>query len=149
MAEILPFVMYSGIASNNPGQMHECEKAKNNQSSYNYFLINWKNATNNIESFTGLCVPDVCNKTEIEKALQLLSVKNSRVYDYPASPPADPIFIVSTIFVGLWVLILTTWSIILSCKAPVENELIKKNEEHSTASEAERPINSLLSSREA
>lgn len=27
LAEILPFVMYSGITSNNPGQKYECEHA--------------------------------------------------------------------------------------------------------------------------
>jgi hypothetical protein len=62
LAEILPFVMYSGITSNNPGQKYECQHAKS-ATPYNYFLIDWKNDTSNIDTFTGLCVPEVCNKT--------------------------------------------------------------------------------------
>jgi hypothetical protein len=140
--EILPFVMYSGITSNNPGQKYECEHTKLD-TPYNYFLIDWRNATSNLDTFTGVCVPDVCNKTEIEKAMQMLSIKTSKVYDYPASPPTDPLMVFSAVVVGLWAVALTIWSIVLSCKSPMENELIKKHEEVRAPDDAERAVNSL------
>jgi hypothetical protein len=37
--------------------------------------------------------------------------------------------VVCAVFVGLWVSVLVVWSIITSCRQPVENEMIKKNEE--------------------
>lgn len=146
LKEILPFVMYSGITPNNPGQKYECEHTKL-ETPYNYFLVDWRNASTNIDTFTGICVPEVCNKTEIEKALQLLSVPSSKVYDYPADPSADPLMVVSAVFVGLWVAALTIWSIVLSCRAPLENELIKKHEEVRVPDDAEQAVNSLVAER--
>jgi hypothetical protein len=55
--------MYSGITSNNPGQKYECEHTKGFQN--NYFLIDWKNSTNDLDIFTGICVPSFCSKEEI------------------------------------------------------------------------------------
>jgi hypothetical protein len=144
LAEILPFVMYSGITSNNPGQKYECEHAKS-ALPYNYFLVDWRNESTNIDTFTGLCVPEVCNKTEIAKAMQSF-VKNGNVYDYPANAPADPLMVLSAVVVGLWVGVLTVWSIVLSCRAPVENELIKKHEEV-RAAEGAGAVNSLVTER--
>lgn len=110
--------MYSGITANNPGQKYECEHTALG-SKYNYFLVNWKNTTSTTDTFTGLCVPEVCDKEEIEKALQTLSVKNSKVYDYPSDPPTDALFVVCAVFVGIWAGVLTLWSIVISCKSPV------------------------------
>lgn len=137
--------MYSGITSNNPGQKYECEHNKLG-APFNYFLVNWRNDSTNIDTFTGLCVPVICNKTEVEKAMQGL-VKNGKVYDYPANPETDALFVASAVIVGLWVLGLTVWSIVLSCRAPVENELIKKHEEVKTADDGERAVNSLVTDR--
>lgn len=145
LASILPFVMYSGITSNNPGQMYECQHNKLG-TPYNYFLVDWRNDSINLDTFTGLCVPEVCNKTEIEKAMQGF-VKNGKVYDYPADPETDGLMVASAVIVGLWVVGLAVWSIVLSCRAPVENELIKKHEEVRTADDGEKPVNSLLTDR--
>lgn len=63
ISQVLPFVMYSGITSNNPGQKYECEHLKGAQN--NYFLIDWRNATSGLDVFTGICVPSFCSKEEI------------------------------------------------------------------------------------
>ena len=52
----LPSVMFSGITANNPGQKYECEH-KTGNASYNYYLVDWTNHTNNLDAFTGVCVP--------------------------------------------------------------------------------------------
>jgi len=57
----VPSIMFSGITNNNPGQKFECEH-KSGPHPYNYFLVDWKNNTNNINTFTGLCVPEQCKK---------------------------------------------------------------------------------------
>jgi hypothetical protein len=78
--------MYSGITTNNPGQMYECEHKTPIGDPYQYLLVSYKNATNNVETFTGVCVPDSCSKEEVEVALQLLKIKYTNVYDYPKDP---------------------------------------------------------------
>ena len=55
-------IMYSGITTNNPGQKYECEHKTPISDPYNYFLIGFKNTTNNVNTFTGLCVPSQCTK---------------------------------------------------------------------------------------
>ena len=67
-------IMYSGITTNNPGQMYECEY-KSGADPYQYMLVSFKNATNNVETFTGICVPSSCSKEEIEAALSFLKIK--------------------------------------------------------------------------
>jgi hypothetical protein len=79
----LPSIMYSGITSNNPGQKYECEH-KSGPVPYNYYLVDWVNSTAAIEtsSFTGLCVPQECNKQDIERKLYESNIKSATVYDY-------------------------------------------------------------------
>ena len=119
--------MYSGITANNPGQKYECEHALA-PTRYNYFLVSMRNSTSNSDSFTGLCAPAVCDKPQIEEALQALSIKTSQVYDYPTDPPSDPLFVLAAVIVGIWVGVLVIWSVIRSFKEPLENDLIKKHE---------------------
>jgi hypothetical protein len=80
----IPTIMYSGITTNNPGQMYECEH-KSGADPFEYMLVSFKNSTNNVETFTGICVPSSCSKEEVEAALSLLKIKYSSVYDYPES----------------------------------------------------------------
>ncbi len=65
---------------------------------------------------------------DVEAALQLLKIKYSVVYDYPADSETDGLMVACAVIVGIWLAILIIWSIVLSCKGPVENELIKKDE---------------------
>lgn len=78
--------MYSGITTNNPGQMYECQHKTSIGDPYHYFLVSFKNNTNNVETFTGLCVPQKCKKEDVEAALQMIKVKYTAVYDYPEDP---------------------------------------------------------------
>jgi hypothetical protein len=123
----LPTIMYSGITTNNPGQMYECEHKTSIGDPYHYFLVGFKNVTNNVETFTGICVPTKCQKEDIEAALHILKVKFSVVYDY-ADDSTDGLMVTCAVIVGLWLAVLTIWSIVLSCKEPVQNEFIKKDE---------------------
>lgn len=138
----IPSVMYSGITSNNPGQKYECEHKTGNVS-YNYYLVDWTNHTTNTEVFTGLCVPKQCTREDIQRAVTLLSIKNSNVYDYPEDAKVDGLMVGCTVVVGLWVAVLTLWSIYLSIMEPVGNDLIKKDEEVPAPVAEEESINSL------
>lgn len=40
--------MYSGITTNNPGQMYECQHKTSIGDPYHYFLVSFKNNTNNV-----------------------------------------------------------------------------------------------------
>lgn len=112
-------IMYSGITTNNPGQMYECEY-KSGADPYQYMLVSFKNSTTNVETFTGICVPSSCKKEEIEAALSFLKIKYSNVYDYPEEEESpDGLMIACAVILGIWVTILVVWSIILSCKEPV------------------------------
>ena len=44
----LPTIMYSGITTNNPRQMYECEHKTALGDPYHYFLVGFKNATTSI-----------------------------------------------------------------------------------------------------
>jgi len=55
----LESIMFSGITSNTLGQRHECEMKKG-PSKFSFFLVSWKNTTNGMDLFTGLCVPQQC-----------------------------------------------------------------------------------------
>ena len=79
----LPTIMYSGITTNNPGQKYECEHKTMIGDPYHYFLVGFKNSTNNVETFTGVCVPKKCQKEDVEVALQFAKIKYEVVYDYP------------------------------------------------------------------
>ena len=125
----LPTIMYSGITTNNPGQMYECEHKTAASDLYHYLLIGFKNSTNNVETFTGICVPDKCGKVEVEAALLMLNIKYHNVYDYPQEAETDGLVIVCAVVVGLWLAVLVVWSIVLSCREPVQNEFLKKDEE--------------------
>jgi hypothetical protein len=46
--------------------------------------------------------------------------------------------IVCAVAVGAWVAVLVVWSIVTSCRLPVENEMIKKNEEVVAANDNEK-----------
>lgn len=113
----LAVVMYSGITNNNPGQKYECENIAKN---YSYYLADVKNTSNNIESFTGLCVPSICSKEDVEIALQSISI-NCKVYDFPKDTPTDLLLVACLVLVGVWVGALIIWSIILSCKEESTN----------------------------
>lgn len=67
------------------------------------------------------------------------------MYDY-VEQPTDGLMVLCAVFVGLWVSVLTVWSIITSCRQPVENEMIKKNEEvvAPNDTEKEQAVNSLI-----
>lgn len=58
-----------------------------------------------------------------------LSIKNIEVYDYPTDPPTNWLLLACTIVVAAWMGLLVASSAWLSFKEPVENELIKKDEE--------------------
>lgn len=73
----IPTIMYSGITTNNPGQMYECENKTPPNEPYLYFLIGFTNTTNNVNTFTGVCVPEVCKKQDIEQILVALNIKNA------------------------------------------------------------------------
>jgi len=47
------------------------------------------------------------------------------------------------VIVGLWLGGLVIWSIVLSCREPVENEFLKKDEEVRQPDSREEPINAL------
>lgn len=112
----LPSVMYSGITTNNPGQMEECRNAN-----YSYYLVYLKNETTGTNTFTGLCVPDQCSAEDIEKALNFLHCK---VYDFPISSNADGLSIAGAAFISMWLAILIVWSCVISFKEPVINEYL-------------------------
>lgn len=65
----IPTIMYSGITTNNPGQKYECEYKTPANDPYHYFLIGFKNNTNKINTFTGVCIPSKCTKEDIEQVL--------------------------------------------------------------------------------
>ena len=139
----LPTIMYSGITTNNPGQMYECQHKTMIGDPYHYFLVGFKNSTTNVETFTGICVPKKCQKEDVEVAMQFAKIKYEVVYDYPEDAGADGLVVVCAVFIGIWLGVLVLWSIILSCKEPVENEFIKKDEEVRQPNDREEPINAL------
>jgi len=112
-------IMYSGITTNNPGQMYEC-KYKSGADPFSYMLVSFKNTTNSVETFTGICVPSSCSKEDIEAALSIIKLKYYSVYDYPEEEESpDGLMIACAVILGIWVAILVVWSIILSCKEPL------------------------------
>ena len=74
-------------------------------------------------------MPINCQKAEVEAALHYLNIKDFSVYDYPKKVKTDGLLIASSVIINIWLLILIVWSIVLSCREPVENEFIKKDEE--------------------
>ena len=44
----LPTIMYSGITTNNPGQMYECEHKTSAADPFHYMLVNFKNVTTSV-----------------------------------------------------------------------------------------------------
>ena len=112
----LPSVMYSGITTNNPGQMEECRSAN-----YSYYLVYLKNEDTDTNTFTGLCVPNQCSAEDIEMALQFLHCK---VYDFPDPPKNDGLAITGAVIISLWLAILIVWSCVISFKEPVINEYL-------------------------
>ena len=125
----IPTLMYSGLATNNPGQKYECEHKTAPNDPYHYFLIGMKNTSINVNTFTGLCVPARCTKEQIETILiNDFKFKNIQVYDYPAEPATDGLLLTSWIILGIWIGVLVISSLWASFKEPVEDELIKKDE---------------------
>ena len=107
--------MYSGITTNNPGQKYECEHKTLIGDPYHYFLISLKISANNVNTFTGICVPIKCQKHDIELALKdILHITNAEVYDYPADPKTDGLLIACAVIVGIWVGVLVLWSAFVS-----------------------------------
>lgn len=143
----LESIMYSGSTSNNPGQKYECEQ-KSSNNTFRYYLANWKNMTNDMELFTGLCVPQQCEKTDIEKALKDFGFHHSIVHDYPTDTPVDGLMIAAAVIFGAWIVILVLSSLFQSIKEPFDSELIKKNEEAPAPINAsEVGMNSLVSEK--
>ena len=73
----------------------------------------------------------------------MFKIKYSNVYDYPKDPETDGLMVACAVFVGLWLAALVIWSIVLSCREPVENEFLKKDEEVRQPDTREEPINAL------
>lgn len=83
-------------------------------------LVNFKNVTTSVETFTGICVPSSCSKEEVEAALNYMKIKYENVYDYPEEDRSiDGLSIACSVISGIWITVLTIWSIVLSCKEPV------------------------------
>ena len=66
-------------------------------------------------------MPDKCGKEEVEAALMLLNIKFSDVYNYPKHVGTNGLAIACSVVVNIWLLVLIVWSIVLSCREPVEN----------------------------
>jgi hypothetical protein len=93
-------------------------------------------------------MPAKCQKHDIEQVLvDYLKIKNAEVYDYPADPETDGLLIACAVIVGIWVGVLVLWSAFVSFREPVENELIKKDEEVSQPNDKEERVNSLVEER--
>ena len=135
----LPSIMYSGITTNNPGQMLEC-----GQANYSYYLVYIKNETTMTDTFTGLCMPEECSAEDIEMALNFLHCK---VYDYPDAMESDGLAITGIVVVSLWLAVLIVWSCIISFKEPAINEyLINERTSINAESSAEPLIESTTDS---
>jgi len=76
--------------------------------------VEWKNTSNAISTFTGLCVPPQCKKEDIERGLQMLSIKNGKVYDYIDDDGTNGLMVFCGIVIFSWIGILTLWSMIIS-----------------------------------
>ena len=113
----IPTIMYSVITANNPGQNVVCLNKTPVNESYHYFLIGFKNLTNNVNTFTGICIPSKCTKEDIEQVLiHELNIKNIEVYDYPTDAASNPLLTVCSVVVGVWMGVLLMWSAWLSFK---------------------------------
>lgn len=132
----LASIMYSGITTNNPGQMEECMNSVNNS----YYLVEIKNSSQP-STYTGLCVPAECTVEDIEIALEFW---HCQVYDYPDYPgrSMDALAIVGLVVIAMWLTILIVWSCVLSFKQPVINEYMKSDEPQrvSINDEQEEPL---------
>ena len=109
----LPSIMYSGITTNNPGQFYECQQ----QSNFSYYLVTIKNTTTNINSFTGICVPEQCSKEDMKIALDFW---NCEVYDFE-SDDTDALATIGIVLLSVWVGVLVVWSVVISCREPGVN----------------------------
>lgn len=73
----------------------------------------------------------------------MLSIQGGKVYEYTSSPASNGLMVFCGVIVGIWVGVLILWSMIVSFKEPVENELIKKHEEVKEINQDEQKVNSL------
>lgn len=106
----LPSVMYSGITTNNPGQMEECQEEPH----YSYYLVNIKNYDTSSYTFTGICVPEQCTAEDIE--IIASEFIHCKVYEYPEPPEYDYLTYLGAVIISIWVVTLTVWSCFLSFK---------------------------------
>ena len=116
----IPTLMYSGLATNNPGQKYECEHKTAPNDPFHYFLIGMKNTSINVNTFTGLCVPASCSKEQIETILiNEFKFKNIQVYDYPTETSSNGLLVTSWVILGIWIGVLVISSVWASFKEPV------------------------------
>lgn len=72
-------ILYSGLAVNNPGQMEECTRAN-----FSYFLIYLPNKPPQLSAFTGLCIPNDCDKQDVQEQVSYFT--NAETFDFKGQP---------------------------------------------------------------
>lgn len=50
----------------------------------------------------------------------MLNIKEAKVYDY-VDEPTDGLMVACAVIIGAWIAVLVVWSIITTCRQPVEN----------------------------
>lgn len=119
----VPTIIYSGITTNNPGQFKECR-----DENYSYFMLYFDNTSLSEKTYTGACLPNVCNADNLKETLIYFNITNADVYDYPADEGIDGLAITGTVIIGLWISVLVVWSCVVSFKEDQIKTLVKKDE---------------------
>lgn len=116
----IPSLMYSGITTNNPGQMHECLS-----SNYSYYLIFVKNNTLMMDYFTGICVPKQCSADDV--VIASMDFLRCRVYDVGELGIGDFVGFVGGVIVVGWVGLVIGCSLGYYFRQPVINQYLVAN----------------------
>ena len=79
-------------------------------------MLYFDNSTDSEKTYTGACLPKVCNADNLKETLIYFNITDADVYDYPVEESIDGLAIAGTVIVGLWISVLVVWSCVVSFK---------------------------------